>query len=186
MENEYISVKEFAEKAGISVQAVYKRLNNRLKQYVKVVDNQKMLDIRALQDIYGIKVKQPIQPKLTTSSTQNSTSDTLVDTLLMQIEILKNELDVKNEQIREKDNQLNEKDNQMAALNARLEESLRLLDQQQQLQAMEKKIQVLENKQEDVVEPVEEHPETKHWWETWRELRSRRLERERSGIDDSK
>lgn len=72
MENEYISVKEFAEKAGISVQAVYKRLNNRLKQYVKVVDNQKMLDIRALQDIYGIKVKQPIQPKLTTSSTQNS------------------------------------------------------------------------------------------------------------------
>lgn len=179
MENEYISVKEFAEKAGISVQAVYKRLNNRLKQYVKVVDNQKMLDIRALQDIYGIKVKQPIQPKLTTSSTQNSTSDTLVDTLLMQIEILKNELDVKNEQIREKDNQ-------MAALNARLEESLRLLDQQQQLQAMEKKIQVLENKQEDVVEPVEEHPETKHWWETWRELRSRRLERERSGIDDSR
>lgn len=86
MENEYISVKEFAEKAGISVQAVYKGLNNRLNQYVKTVDNQKMLDIRALQDIYGIEVEQPIQPKLTTKSAQNSTSDTLVDTLLMQIQ----------------------------------------------------------------------------------------------------
>ena len=168
VENEYISVKEFAEKAAISVQAVYKGLNNRLNQYVKLIDNQKMLDIRALQDVYGIEVEQPIQPELTTNSTQNSTSDTVVDTLLMQIEILKNELDVKNEQIREKDKQLKEKDNQMAALNARLEESLRLLDQQQQLQAMEKKIQVLENNQEDVIEPVQEHQETKHWWQIWK------------------
>lgn len=113
--------------------------------------------------------------------------------LLEEIELLKDRLKENKEeviylrsQLTEKDEQLKEKDNQMATLNARLEESLRLLDQQQQLQAMEKKIQVLENKQEDVVEPVEEHQETKHWWETWKELRSRRLERERSGIDDSR
>lgn len=163
MENQYISVKEFAEKAGISVQAVYKGVNNRLNQYVKLVENQKMLDIRALQDVYGIEVEQPIQSELTTNSTQNSTSDTVVDTLLKQ---LKTELDVKNEQIREKDKQLKEKDNQIAALNTRLEESHRLLDQQQQLQAMEKKIQVLEDKKENVVvEPVQPK---KKWWQMWR------------------
>lgn len=179
--NQYISVKEFAQRAGISVQAVYKGLNNRLNSYVKLVDNQKTIDIRALQDIYGIEIEQPIQPELSTNSIEDLTNDNdiVIDTLLKQIEILQKELDVKNEQLKEKDNQ-------MAALNERLEEGHRLLDQQQQLQAMEKKIQVLENRQEDVVEPVEEHQETKHWWEIWKELRNRRLERERSGIDDSR
>lgn len=175
VENEYISVKEFAEKAGISVQAVYKGLNNRLNRYVKLVDNQKMLDIRALQDIYGIEVEQSIQPELTTNSTEELTNnDVMIDTLLEQIEILRNELEVKNEQIREKDKQLKEKDNQIAALNTRLEESHRLLDQQQQLQAMEKKIQALEDK-EDIVEhgaiepaPEPEQPEKKRWWQIWK------------------
>lgn len=172
VENEYISVKEFAEKAGISVQAVYKGLNNRLNQYVKLVDNQKMLNIRALQDIYGIEVEQSIQPELTTNSTEELTNnDVMIDTLLEQIEILRNELEVKNEQIREKDKQLKEKDNQIAALNTRLEESHRLLDQQQQLQAMEKKIQALEDKKENVIvepTPEPEQPEKKHWWNFWK------------------
>ena len=168
VENQYISVKEFAERAGKSVQAIYKGLNNRLNQYVKLVDNQKMLDIRALQEVYGIEVEQPIQPELTTDSTEESTNETVIDTLLEQIEILRKELDVKNEQIREKDKQLNEKDNQMAALNKRLEESHRLLDQQQQLQAMEKKIQALEDK-EDIVEhgAIEPAQEKKKWWRFW-------------------
>lgn len=161
VENQYISVKEFAQRAGKSVQAIYKGLNNRLNQYVKLVDNQKMLDIRALQEVYGMEVEEPIQPELTTDSTKESTNDTVIDTLLKQIEILRNELDVKNEQLREKDRQLKEKDNQIAALNKRLEESHRLLDQSQQLQAMEKKIQALEDKKEDIVEPA---PEKKKWW----------------------
>lgn len=165
VENQYISVKEFAQRAGISVQAVYKGLNNRLNPYVKLVDNQRVIDIRALQDIYGIEIEQPIQPELSTNSIEDVTNDNdndiVIDMLLKQIEILQKELDVKNEQLKEKDNQ-------MAALNERLEESHRLLDQQQQLQAMEKKIQVLENKQEDVAEPSQEHQETKHWWEIWK------------------
>ena len=161
VENQYISVKEFAERAGKSVQAIYKGLNNRLNQYVKLVDNQKMLDIKALQEVYGIEVEQPIQPELIT----DSTNETVVEVLFEQ---LKKELDVKNEQLREKDNQI-------AALNKRLEESHRLLDQSQQLQAMEKKIQALEDKKEDIVEhgavepPPESEPEheKKKWWRFW-------------------
>lgn len=158
MENQYISVKEFAQRAGKSVQAIYKGLNNRLNQYVKLVDNQKMLDIKALQEVYGIEVEQPIQPELTTNSTEDSTKDIVIEVLFEQ---LKKELDVKNEQLREKDNQI-------AALNKRLEESHRLLDQQQQLQAMEKKIQALEDK-EDIVEhgAIEPAQEKKKWWRFW-------------------
>ena len=159
--NQYISVKEFAQRAGISVQAVYKGLNNRLNSYVKLVDNQKTIDIRALQDIYGIEIEQPIQPELSTNSIEDITNDNdiVIDTLLKQIEILQKELDVKNEQLREKDTQI-------VALNERLKESHRLLDQSQQLQAIaENKVKLLEDKQEDkkVVEP-----EQKHWWQIWK------------------
>lgn len=159
MENQYISVKEFAQRAGKSVQAIYKGLNNRLNQYVKLVDNQKMLDIRALQEVYGIEVEQPIQPELTINSTEDSTKDVVIDTLLEQIEILKNELDVKNEQIREKDKQLSD--------------TLKALNQAQYLQATaESKVKLLEEKQEEekVVEPApvsEPEQKKKKWWSFW-------------------
>lgn len=48
MEKEYLSIKEFAVAVGISQQAVYKQLNNKLKPYLKVVDNKKMLEKSAL------------------------------------------------------------------------------------------------------------------------------------------
>ena len=49
MAKEYISIKEFAELAGVSQQAIYKQLNNKLKTYLKVVDSKKMLDKSALE-----------------------------------------------------------------------------------------------------------------------------------------
>lgn len=48
MEKEYLSIKEFATAAGVSQQAIYKQLNNKLKTYLKVVDNKKMLEKSAL------------------------------------------------------------------------------------------------------------------------------------------
>ena len=106
MRDEYISVKEFAKRAGVSVQSLYKRLNglnNPLNQYIKLVDNQKMLNISALEEIYGIEVEQPIQPNHSTYSTFHSTpeqeNETIIEILLKQSEMLKKELEMKNEQI---------------------------------------------------------------------------------------
>lgn len=65
VDQEYISIKDFAERAGVSPQSVYKRLNqvgNQLINYVKLVGNQRMLNIKALQDIYGIEVDNQNQP----------------------------------------------------------------------------------------------------------------------------
>ena len=53
-DQQYISVKEFAQRAGVSIQSVYQSLNKRLKPYFKVINGRKMLDIKALGDIYGI------------------------------------------------------------------------------------------------------------------------------------
>lgn len=97
MRDEYISVKEFAKRAGVSVQSLYKRLNglnSPLNQYV--VDNQKMLNISALEEVYGIEVEQPIQPNHSTPKQEN---ETVIEILLKQSEVLKKELEMKNEQI---------------------------------------------------------------------------------------
>ena len=48
MEKEYLSIKEFAAAVGVSQQAIYKQLNNKLKPYLKVVDNKKMLEKSAV------------------------------------------------------------------------------------------------------------------------------------------
>ena len=174
--DEYISIKEFAEQAGVSVQSIYKRLNrlnNPLNQYIKLVENQKMLNISALEEVYGIEVEQPNHSTYSTSySTFHSTYSTAeqkeniiksvfdenkkesqtdndlgteTDTVSTLIFMLQKELDIKNEQIKE--------------LNERLAENQKLLDQQQQLQAMiEQKLNLLEEKEKV----------GKKWWEFWK------------------
>lgn len=61
---ELLTVKEFAKLCNKSQQAIYKQLNNRLNPFIQLVDNQKMLERRALKEVFGIEVEQPIQPKL--------------------------------------------------------------------------------------------------------------------------
>lgn len=46
---EYLTIKEFAEMAGVSKQAVYQRLTGTLKPYVSIKDGVKYLNIRALE-----------------------------------------------------------------------------------------------------------------------------------------
>nr|CRY96962.1 hypothetical protein [uncultured prokaryote] len=146
-EDEYISIKDFAKRAGVSVQSIYKRLNglnNPLNQYIKLVENQKMLNISALEEIYGIEVEQPIQPIHSTHSTPHSTSEkdkkteTKSETVSDLVSILEKELGAKNEQI------------------AHLQ---KLLDQEQQLRMIseQKLLQIEENK------TVEEGQKKKKW-----------------------
>lgn len=51
MTDNYLTVKEYASQANVSVQRVYQRLNEDLKQYVKVIKGKKMLSVEALQHI---------------------------------------------------------------------------------------------------------------------------------------
>lgn len=167
MDKEYLSIKEFAECAGVSVQSIYKRLNglnNPLNQYIKLVDNQKMLNIRALKEVYGIKVEQPIQPNHSTYSTFDSTQEALYEAVLKQIDIL-------NQQLKEKDKQINEKDKQIEALQ-------KVLDQEQHLHALAwQRVAELEDKQQEAMEQMQNVPEDadgsnqaeeKRWWEFWK------------------
>lgn len=81
MEKEYLSIKDFAAAVGVSQQAVYKQLNNKLKPYLKVVENKKMLDIAALELFKKQEKTNQVEQQL--------------------INMLQTELNKKNEQIAE-------------------------------------------------------------------------------------
>lgn len=153
-QDHYLSIKDFARAAGVSVQSIYKRLNqveNLLNQYLNLIDGKKMLNIKALKDLYGVEVEQPVEQPLNQSCQPDSTSYTAIKALNQQLEVLQDQLKSKDQQIEE--------------LNQRLKESMQLLDQQQKLTAIaEQKVMMLEQQSEDQEENPEERESKKSWW----------------------
>ena len=147
METEYLSIKDFAKRAGVSQQAIYKQVERKLNNYVKMVENQKMIDIRALQEVYGVEVEQPIQPKNEpVEQPIQPNFDSILSQNQQMIDMLKEQLEAKDKQI---------------------ENLTKLLDQAQMLNAMDKKkIEALENKLEEPNEtdPKESDEQQKGFW----------------------
>ena len=143
MENQYISIKEFAEVVGMTQQGIYKQLNSKLKEYVTTINGKKMLDKSAL-DLFEI------EDCLETDDKKLNNGEQLLNEVQQQIiELLKSELEQKNEQIKEKDKQI--------------ADLLVALSQAQQLQAMnQQRILELEDKKQ-VVEVAEPEPQKKRW-----------------------
>ena len=106
---EYLTIKEFAELAGVTRQSVYKKLDNSLSTYVSTVDNQKMLQSKALFEVYHIDVNgvdkslqstvdNNRQPELTRLSEQFEST----------VELLKSQLEVKDKQIEQLQKNIND------------------------------------------------------------------------------
>ena len=109
--SEYISIKEFAMRAGITPQAVYKQLDNKLKAYCQVVDGKKALQTKALELFENNQFNQPIDNEFASI-----------------VNLLKG-------QLAEKDKQLEAKDKQIEALTEALQKAQQITDQAQHLQA---------------------------------------------------
>lgn len=90
---EYLTIKEFADAAGVSKQAVYQRLTGTLKPYVSVKDGVKYLNIRALELYKGDDAVKKLK-----KNNQEESNSVQVDSI---VELLKRELDQKNKQIDE-------------------------------------------------------------------------------------
>lgn len=155
MTDEWISVKEFAERAGVSVQAVYKQLNKRLKPYLTVMNGTKMLNIKALEEVYGKTEDEPIKPKV---------DERLLNQLIAQLE-------EKDRQIKEKDRQISELHRLLASKDMQLIECLHtvqmLEDRQNAEQQEEQKEQEVEPDpiEDEEIKPFStEKNEKKAWW----------------------
>lgn len=145
MVDQYISIKEFAERAGVSPQAIYKRLNqvgNQLINYIKPVGNQRMLNIQALHDIYGIEVdnqNQPVEQPVVNFSQPDQMQD--------QIRLLQDQLNSKDQQLREQAERDQKKDEQIRKLHEELIEQDQRHHEQikamQELLSQEQKLHLL-------------------------------------------
>ena len=99
---ELISIGDYAALKGISKQAVYKQLNNKLKPFLIMVDNRKYISVAALSQEEQTKLKeveqpsqpfqpqveQPSQPSPTFFEQQIAEKDKQIESLLRQIETL--------------------------------------------------------------------------------------------------
>ena len=128
MEKKYISISEYATIKGISKQAVYKQLNNKLKKFVVMVENKKMLDIAILTAEELNKVEQPLNQPL------NHVEQPIDNHLLLLLE----------KQIEEKDNTIKSLLAQIESLQEQNGKLTDLLNNSQILLGMEKKQQLLE------------------------------------------
>lgn len=133
MKDEYISITEFAKRAGVSRQAVYKRLSTDLSTEFTEVDNQKMIKVSALRLFAVNQVVNETVNQVDSNSNEN-------EPLLRTISMLEKELSIKNQQIESQNRQLEDYSN-------RLKESHLLIDQQQKLQAISEKSRIEAQKQ---------------------------------------
>lgn len=104
--SEYLTIKAFANLAGVSSQAIYQRLDKDLKKYLKVIEGKKMLSSEALTEFGINKIDKGVD---------NEFARSLQDTLIVLTE------------------QLKVKDQQIADLNERLEQALKLNENNQVL-----------------------------------------------------
>lgn len=89
MDKEYLSISEFAEAAGVTTQAIYKRLQTDLKDYATELKGRKVLKAEALRLFTDKEEKQPN-----------------ANELQQVVELLKEQLRAKDEQIQRLQNAL--------------------------------------------------------------------------------
>ena len=125
MKDEYLSIAEFAKRAGVTKQAVYLRLNKDLKPYLNELDGKKCLNIKALE-LYDI---DPLEKDA------SSTIIDLMGHLEKQYELLSHLVDVLEADNAKLHAELDIKNKQLLESNERQRELSIMLDQQQKLNA---------------------------------------------------
>ena len=101
---EYMTIKEFAAAAGVTEQAVYKQLNNKLSTYSTMLNGKKVLKIEALKEYKSKEVETELTQKLNeTEAEVNRLKEQLqqqkVDELSRAVNELKEQLKAKDQQI---------------------------------------------------------------------------------------
>ena len=137
-QEEFITIKEFAQRAGVSHQAIYDRLrkeNDELRKYTKVHNKIKLISTKALALFDSSKLAQVAQPM---QASMQATAQALADQKDDIISLLKEQVAVKDKQIEQRDNQIEQLQQDLSASRedlARLATELaKIADQGQHLQ----------------------------------------------------
>lgn len=164
------SIKEFAEKAGVSQSAIYQQLDGRLKPYVITIKGKKRLDAAALREFYeespqeGENFKEfeanssfssrseadqnenekKIQANSSQFKSESQVNSSEIELLRSIVQTIQEQLSVKDQQLAAYEEQLANKDKQIADYSERLKEALELTKGQQYITAADKTVQLMD------------------------------------------
>ena len=102
----FLTVREFAQKAGVSNQAIYKQTKNQLSIYVSIIDNQKFIDSKALIDVFGIDVDNLVDNQVVNQKINAEKTAAAADQQQNQSDVSKELLEMLKEEIKKKDQQI--------------------------------------------------------------------------------
>lgn len=167
----YLSVKEFAKLAGITEQAVYKQLNNKLEPYVHEIDNKKMLDKAGLE-LFAVRMSPVEQRLFNQLEMELEQRDEMIRTLqeerLRCLKLLDEEK-LRYQKMLEEERQERKESNQM-----RRELEKQLLEQTLQKESAQQFVQQFTNLLKTELETKRERISTlelqvqkKQWWKFW-------------------
>ena len=142
MDKEYLTIKEYAEIKGVSVQSVYKRLNGSLNPFLSTVEGRKVLNRKALGETFkpfkplnsfnveseGLKSPKEGNEPHKEKEIASSSAHAEIERINRRNEEIIDEL---RQQIKEKDSQLKEMSDKLFSL---FETNQRLLENNQSLQ----------------------------------------------------
>lgn len=133
---DYITVKDFANLAGVSTQAIYQRIDKDLKGFVKVENGKKLILITALE-FFKCKKENQVDCQETENYLKNNEDQNkkYASDFKAVLEILQSQLAKKDEQLSEKDKQIAEKDRQLKELTTALINEQQSAQQAQALHA---------------------------------------------------
>ena len=126
MEQEYLSVRQFAKKAGVTTQRIYQMMNKSLKSYCKVEDGKKYISADRLKIFEKAEMEKNSLPGVASDLPRpkfrscNPLKDNLQEENNPNEQITKETIHVLQEQLAIKDKQIDEKDKQIAELTAML------------------------------------------------------------------
>lgn len=131
MKKEYLTIREVANKAGVSYQAIYKRLNSTLKDYVVEVEGRKVLKPEALAVVLSTP-HSTVKPSETSTVKGGSNPSSLEENEMKRIN-KRNEdiIDDLRAQIKDKDEQIKKQSEHIVELSGRIAE---LFENNQKLQ----------------------------------------------------
>lgn len=164
MKDEYISVSEFARRAGVSRQAIQQRLDTSLRDFVKLAQGKKLLNIKGLELFDGVNLAQGfVKENVKLAQGSNEQNDTLEQGIL---DLLRAELEAKNQQLREKDQRIAELTDRLAEMGMRAQE-LHAGTMVQQLSPGNDQNQeaVIDVDAPAATSEPAEPPKKKHWWQ---------------------
>ena len=166
-QKEYLTIKEFAEVAGVSTQSVYKRLATSLQPYVKEVANQRMLNIRALQNVYGIEVGNSCKPKrqeVVNGCQPKNEEKTYHEERIRELMEQVHELEIR---LSEKEALIKEKDSHIEDLRSQVDHLKKEVEHLHEDLQIEKKSNLLLLAQKNEEIAVLEDQKKEPWWRRW-------------------